>query len=252
MKLNNTSVFTLRIDGENLSPTTFPMERLAEYMAIFAKLIGADNQPVFKEVSKGSTCLDITVPALWETRTEQSLLRAANDPSYKNHKYINQLEEDLLKDGYKSAELLNARKQLIFLVTPQAAKITHSVNHAAKLEGEIVGVFGRNDKMHITVRDYGGRIFKLLADVPTGQKLARHLRGGFLRLQTKGVWNRTNNGWVTDPNKCHVINFDELEDIDALTIFQEMRNIPGNNWTTMNNPEQVCRELRDSDTPSKA
>jgi hypothetical protein len=33
MKLNNTSVFTLRIDGENLTSKNFPMERLAEYMA---------------------------------------------------------------------------------------------------------------------------------------------------------------------------------------------------------------------------
>ncbi len=102
--------------------------------------------------------------------------------------------------------------------------IKTSANHTAKLEGKIVGVFGRNEEMHITVRDYSGRIFKLLADVPTGCELARHLRGGFLRLQTKGVWHRTNNGWTIDPNKCHVIGFSKLEDIDALSIFQKMRN----------------------------
>jgi hypothetical protein len=106
MKLNNTSVFTLRIDGENLTSKNFPMERLAEYMALLAKL---------------------------------------------------------------------------------------------------VGVVGRDAKMHITVRDYSGRIFKLSADVPTGRELARHLRGGFLRLQTRGIWHRSDKGWSTDPNKCLVI-----------------------------------------------
>jgi hypothetical protein len=127
------------------------------------------------------------------------------------------------------------------------AKITHSVWQEGKVEGEIIGVFGRNDKMHITVRDYGGRIFKLLADVPTGQKLARHLRGGFLRLQTKGFWNRTIKGWTTDPNKCQVISFDELEDIDAYTIFQELRNIPNNGWLNIDDIDKECRDLRGKD-----
>jgi hypothetical protein len=205
MKLNNTLVFTLPIDGENLTPKNFPMERLAEYMALLAKLVGADNQPVFKQVSEGSACLESAVHSSRESHTEQNLKRAANDPSYKNHKYIGHIEEALSKHGYKSAELFNARKELIFLVTPQEAKITHSVNHTAKLEGEIIGVVGRDAKIHITVRDYSGRIFKLSADVPTGRELARYLRGGFLRIQTSGIWHRSDKGWSTDPNKCLVI-----------------------------------------------
>ena len=127
------------------------------------------------------------------------------------------------------------------------AKITHSVWQEGKIECEIIGVFGRNDKMHITVRDYGGRIFKLLADVPTGQKLARHLRNGYLRLQTQGVWHRTIKGWTTDPNKCQVISFDELEDIDVYTIFQELRKIQNNGWLNINDVNKECRDLRGKD-----
>jgi hypothetical protein len=250
MEQQDTSVFTLRIDGE--LPLTFPMERLAEYMALFAKLIGTDNQPVFKGVTEGSACLESAVPAARETYTEHQLRRAANDSSYKNHKYIGYIEEALSKHGYKSAELLDPNKNVIFLVKPQDVKITHSVNHTAKLEGEIVGVVGRDETMHITVRDYSGRIFKLLADVPTGRELARHLRGGFLRLQTRGVWHRSDKGWTTDSNKCSVISFSELEDIDAHTIFQEMRNIPDNGWKTMSDPERVWRDMRGLDDPTEA
>lgn len=246
MKLNNTSVFTLRIDGENLSPTTFPMERLAEYMAIFAKLIGADNQPVFKEVSKGSACLDITVPALWETRTEQSLLRAANDPSYKNHKYINQLEGHLLKDGYKSAELLNARKQLICVVKPQDVKITHSVWQEDEIDGEITGVRGIDDTMHIEIRDGTGLVSNLVCkDLDLALKIAQqHLRRGTVRLFVDGKWNRTAKGWKADAKQCEVTGYESLSNAPLTQIMDELRQIPGNGWREIGDVEQAWRELR--------
>ncbi len=247
MNLNSTSVFALRIDGDNLSPATFPMERLTEYMAIFAKLIGADNQPVFKEVSKGSACVDITVPALWETRTEQSLLRAANDPSYRNHKYINQLEEHLLKDGYKSAELLNARKQLIFLVTPQAAKITHSVWQEGEIDGEIIGIQrGIDDTMHIKIRDGTGLVSNVVCkDLALALEIAQqHLCRGTVRLLVDGKWNRTTKGWKADTKQCEVTGYESLHDAPLTQIMSELRQIPGNGWQKIGNIEQAWRELR--------
>jgi hypothetical protein len=38
-----------------------------------------------------------------------------------------------------------------------------------------------------------------------------------------------------------------LEDIDAFTIFQAMRDIPDNGWKTTNNPEQAWPEMRGLD-----
>jgi hypothetical protein len=249
METQDTSVFTLRIDGENLSPKTFPMERLAEYMTLVAKLVGIDNQPIFKEVSEGSACLEVAVPSSRETHTEQSLKRAANDPSYKNHKYIGHIEESLSKHGYKSAELFNARKELIFLVTPQDAKITHSVWQEGEIDGEITGVRGADDTMHIEIRDNTGLISNLVCkDLSLALDIAqKHLRRGTVRLLVEGKWNRTAKGWKADAKQCEVTGYQSLDETPLLELMLQIRALPNNGWNTLQDPLQAWKDLRGID-----
>ena len=246
METQNTAVFTLRIDGDNLTPVTFPMERLAEYMVLFAKLVGVDNQPVFKKVSEGSACLETTVPISRETHTEQNLRRAANDPSYKPHKYIGQIEVLLSEHAYKSAELLNSRKELIFLVTPQEAKITHSVWQEGEIDGEVTGVRGADDTMHIEIRDNAGLTSNLICkDLALALEIAqKHLRRGTVRLLVDGKWNRTAKGWKADAKQCVVTAYESLDETPLLELMLHIRALPNNGWSTIHNPEQAWKDLR--------
>lgn len=245
MQNEDTSVFTLRLLGK--SPAEFPMERLAEYMRLYAKLLGGENHPVFSHLEDKSTALVADTPASRATQTDQRLRQATNDPKFEAYKYIKFIETEMSKDDIPSAELKDSKNNVIYLFKPAEVSITHTVIQSARIDGEIVGVVGADDTMHVSVREYNGRVIKLLADIATGRELAIHLRIGTVRLQTFGTWNRTEHGWVPDSKKCKIQDFLLLEDIDVVTIFNQLRSIPNNGWNNIPDPEKIWKELRGLD-----
>jgi hypothetical protein len=231
----------------DIQPNDFPMEQLGEFVRLFAELIGTENKPRFKTVLSQSTAAVATTASEYGEST-RTRLYAANDPSHKAYKIFCKIESKMLEFGLRTAELRDiTHNQLIHRIQPANDEIFYRVVQNAKVDGEIVGIVGRDDTMHVTVREYSGRILKLIANLAIGRELGKHLRGGYLRLQTHGTWNRTASGWVTDKDKCKILSFSQLEHIDVVTLFQALREIPHNGWQNIQNPEQAWRDLRGLD-----
>lgn len=243
MEKNDTAVFTLRLLGT--TPETLPMDRFAEYVRVFSKLIGSENKPIFCDLIQGSAALSATLDVARYTHAVDRIRQASWDSSFSAHKHIIALETALTSDGFAGAEILDNHNELLHVVEPTEAKITHRVVQKAKIDGEILGVVGKDETLHVTVREYSGRIIKLLADVTTGRELARHLRGAPLRLQTHGSWARhAERGWIPDAKKCKITSFSILEDIDAYELLLSLRDIPNNGWKFLGNSDHAWKELR--------
>ena len=68
----------LRIMRRN--PERIPMDRLAEYLRLFADLLGAENHPVFKGIKRASTGLRAAIPLERQNHALLRLVEAKSQP----------------------------------------------------------------------------------------------------------------------------------------------------------------------------
>lgn len=227
------------------TPDDMPLDKLADYIREFALILGKDNQPVFSSVSESSIMLRAKIPGHKQSHVDQRLLDAQRGDTQSGvSKHLLRLETMMLGDGISKAEFLNSQQQVLISLHAANEPVLYSVSQSGEVDGEITGVMGADDTMHITLKEWGGRIVKLVADVQTGRELGHHLRTGIVRLYAHGQWNRTDAGWKPDPKKCIVDRFEVLDESGIVEIFNELRAIPGNGWATEPDPLALWRELR--------
>lgn len=226
-------------------PDDVPLDRLADYIKEFALILGKDNQPVFSSVNESSIKLCAKIPGHKQSQVEQRLLDAQRGYTQSGvSKHLLRLETMMLDDGISKAEFLNPLQQILVSLHAANEPVCHSVSQSGEVDGEITGVMGADDTMHITLKEWGGRIVKLVTDVRIGRELGHHLRTGIVRLYAHGQWNRTDAGWKPDSQKCFVDRFEVLDESGVVEIFNELRAIPGNGWATEPDPLALWRELR--------
>jgi hypothetical protein len=93
------SEYRFRI-ADRLTPQTLPMERLAEYMAAFAKLLGEQNNVHFQSIEPSSAILVavIDTPAQPKIRERVVAVRDGHGPSDARKAFAD-LDEMLWKDN---------------------------------------------------------------------------------------------------------------------------------------------------------
>lgn len=226
-------------------PDDMPLDKLADYLREFALILGKDNQPVLSSVDEGCILLRAKIPAHKQSQVDQRLLDAQRGDTQSGvSKHLVRLEAMMLDDGISKAEFLNPQQQIVVTLHAANEPVLYSVSQSGEVDGEITGVMGADDTMHITLKEWGGRIVKLVTDVRTGRELGHHLRTGSVRLYAHGQWNRTDAGWKPDSKKCLVDRFEVLDESGVVEIFDVLRAIPGNGWATEPDPLALWRELR--------
>lgn len=142
--------------GEHLSPQ-IPMPMLAEYMNVFAKLLGGQdyqNEVIFKGVIKGSALLKSGV--IESTRPYiDHYLNSANDDSYEK------LETLLFNNGHK-AELQNAQGKILRIIDPiEKFNDSIEVTTETSFSGQVIKIGGKDESIPLTLRDSDGTLYNL-------------------------------------------------------------------------------------------
>lgn len=226
-------------------PDDMPLDRLADYLREFALILGKENQPVFSSINESSVLLCAKISGHKQSHVDKRLLDAQRGDTQSGvSKHLIRLEAMMLDDHISKAEFLNPQQHVLISLQAANEPVLYSVSQSGEVDGEITGVMGADDTMHITLKEWGGRIVKLITGVQTGRELGHHLRMGIVRLYAHGQWNRTDAGWKPDPKKCFVDRFDVLDESGIVEIFNELRAIPGNGWATEPDPLALWRELR--------
>ena len=227
-------------------PDNMPLDKLAAYLKDFALILGKDNQPVLSSVGDGSILLRAKIPEAKQNNVDKRLQDAQLGNTQSGvGKHLIHLEAMMLEDGISKAEFLNP--QQLVMVTLQAANepVLYTVHQAGEIDGEITGVVGADDTLHIRVRDWAGRDVRLVTrNLSLGHDLAKHFRSGVLRLFVQGQWNRLENGWMPDSSKCVVSSFQMLNESNATEVFNALRAIPGNGWASDPNPTRTWADIR--------
>lgn len=237
--------YMLRI--RDASPERIRMDRLGEYLRIFAELLGLENAPVFKGIKNASIGLKAQIPtprreAAW-VRIQEAKYKEKSRP----RNLLRKLESMLGEDSFGSAELKDAQDNVVVLFQakqpPPMSKMT--IRQAGEVDGVVTGLVGADDTMHLHLRDIHDRDIKLIVrDEELARELLGRFRLGTVRVRVHGSWLRTELGWIPESNKCTVDSFLVLIEEPLTKIMGRLSEVPGNGWREMDDPYAFWRDIR--------
>jgi hypothetical protein len=241
--MGNDSVFSLKLSGRN--PGELTLERVAAYLRLLAQLLGLENRPTFQSVREGSVVLAASVEPGRVSAVSQRLLLAQTQPDGKAARPLRDIEDEMRKDGISDAELIDPTDVVLCRMHAANEPILYSVSQVGEIDGEITGVLGVDETLHVRVRDLHGRDVRLtVRNLDIGRDLARAFRGGPIRLHVHGQWNRTESGWTPDGNKCFIDRYETLDVVPPGELFAQLRAIPGNGWAQAKDAMATWSDLR--------
>jgi len=226
------------------------MERLAEYLHEFARLLGIENAPHFKGLRNESTGLMAAVPSAKARGVTVRLHKAKSDPSSAAAGHLRTIESMLGQDGIKKAELESASGKVVYLFRPevQAQEDVARIYQSGSIDGTVTGIRGADDTMQLYVRDRRDRDLNItIRDEELARSLLKQFRHGFVRLYVRGIWIRGDDGWMPEAKRCLLERYDVLEESPLTGIFAALAEAKGNGWALERDPYEMWRSIREGD-----
>jgi hypothetical protein len=239
--------YALRIKGT--SPRSIPLSVLAEYIKEFAGLLGEQNKPTYAGVIKGSALLRAKISDFSKTETKVRLASIRLGEGTGNQ-YAENITRLVTREN-TSAELEDKTGAVILSFYGKGQETTPSTEYVIQdtgtMDGTVVGITGIDDTVHIKLQSANGQTDKVtVRDLSMAKKLAHYFRGNPIRINVHGTWKRSAVG-IWEPLNVYGDSFEELDSKSAQEIFEELSEVPGNVWQTMNDPMGFWKELRGID-----
>jgi hypothetical protein len=225
------------------TPETLPMERLAEYMLCFAKLLGETEHVHFVEVERGSAILlarteRIAVPKVMSRLAEAA--RGQGDPAAL--KALQELDNMLANDNAVGQLFDDDGAEIIaFQGRDRPKPLEHGpFREDGVLEGVVIKIGGKGETVPIWLQD-NERIQRCGARRSLARQLARHYDGGLLRVSGSGSWIRLAAGaWIM--RSFEIKSFVLLDDAPLADVIKRLQNVAGADWG--DDPETELMKLR--------
>lgn len=230
--------------SDSYTPSTIPMERLAEYMAALAKLLGETASVHFSEVFDASTALRAAVdsPAQPKVRERISGLRSG-EPAPDVAKAYHTLDEMLRKDNAFGSLTEGDRPGAMIIAFPGKKKAQPApigpFRQEGSLDGRVYRIGGKDATKHVAIGD-GKREFNLTTDEALALDLRHHLFGETLRFYGSGAWYRHSSG-VWELKSFKVARFEVLRDDPIHEVVSKLRGVP----SELKNIDNPLRQLLD-------
>lgn len=228
-------------------PENISMDRLGEYITLFAELLGTDNQPKFGGIKRASTGLKAVVPPNRQHYAHARIVEAKNNSNSRPGRHLQSLEKLMGEDHIESAEIQDSVGNVLYLITGRIEKQEKQdrLYQSGIVDGMVTGVIGADDTMHLHLRDHFDNDIKLvIRDENLARELLKKFRDGKVRLTIHGYWIRTEFGWIPESNKCTVDNYEILEDTPLSSLFQSISEIKENGWKAIDEPIKTWEEIR--------
>ena len=235
--------------ADSYTPDTLPMERLAEYMAALARLLGEPNSVHFQTLTLGSAVLvaKIDSPALPRVRERVLRARSADAPQELLRAF--QDLDEMLRSDNATGELTGEQSAIVlpFPGKSRPAPLTFGpFKQEGSLDGQLIRVGGRDDTVPIHLRDGPVIHIGLSTSPEIARRIAQHYLGPTLRVFGNGTWFRDGNGvWTLKAFK--ITDFEILDDAKLLDVVDRIRRIKGSTWNEVPDPVRQLFEDRHGD-----
>ena len=224
--------------ADSFTPQTLPMERLAEYVAAFAKLLGEKENVHFESIEPGSAVLvaTIDVPARPKVRDRLVALRDGRAPS-DAQKAFSELDEMLRKDNATGAVSNEAGDVVIpFPGRNRPEPLVYGpFRQDGTIDGQLIRVGGKDETVPVHLRDGAIIHTGLICTPEIARRVALHLYGPTLRVHGTGTWFRTGAGeW--ELRTFRISDFEVLDEVPLLTVVSDLRKVKGSDWSELPDP----------------
>jgi hypothetical protein len=235
--------------ADSFTPETLPMERLADYIAAFAKLLGEQANVHFRSIEPGSAVLVAAIdrPAQVKVRERVVAVRDGDGPSDARKAFAD-LDEMLRKDNATGALRDGAADVVIqFPGRNRPEPLVYGpFRQGGTIDGQLIRVGGKDETVPVHLRD-GAIIHTGLVCTPeTARRIAPHLYGPTLRLHGTGTWFRTGAG-AWELRSFRINDFEVLDDAPLLEVVGALRKVKGSDWGTVPDPVRALFAERHGD-----
>ncbi len=215
-----------RLKIEAYTPDTMPMERLAEYLAELAVMLGERSAVHFVRLDPGSTSIvhKIEREAVPKVRHRTASVRRGVGPrdAVRAYHKINRM----LVDDNGTAVWTEEKTQSDLIVFPGREEVEEQfagVKQHGTIDGEVIRVGGQRRLIPVILKSDDREISGCWADRITAKALAGCLFEP-VRLFGVGRWNRNDDGrWCLDIFR--IATFKRLRDVPLSEALEELRGL---------------------------
>lgn len=231
-----------------IRPRQIPLEDVGELAKRLSDLLGCGEHLRFAKLKTGSTSLLARVMPPAVDAVQVNILRAKQADGTAPSK-VARIDDYLAARGWHG-ELRN-RQGRVLLVFPGVAdgKLDQEVRTVQQLDsitGRVIKIGGRDDTVPMQLQGLDGRYIDVTVK---GRDLAMQL-GSLLfqevRVSGLATWQRDAEGqWLC--TTMIVTEFDKLSTKPLVDLFDELSHLPGNEWNTMDSPDDEWLRIRRGD-----
>ena len=214
------------------TPETLPMERLAEYMLQFAKLLGEPERVHFVDVGSGSAVLRARVEEVALPKVQRRLTDALRGQGDAAALKAMQLLDDMLAEDNAVGQLLDdgGAEIIAFPGRNRPKPLEYGpFREDGVLEGVIIKVGGKGGSVPVWLQD-GSTVHKNCSARRTlARRLAKHYDAGLLRVSGSGSWVRLATGaWLM--RSFEIKDFEVLDDAPLVDVIKRLHEVEGADW----------------------
>lgn len=235
-------------DGVKLTPTSFPLARLAVYLADLAQLLGHPESVHLIRVEDGSAEPVFLIDAEEESRVTTRVQQAQRGigPRKANRAY-RKLDNKLREDN-ASARFINASQKAEVIQFPgrnlNVPDIYGPIREQASIIGRLKRLGGFDPTIPIHLQRADGLIFWCEADEMIAKQLASFYEQ-MIRVHGLATYTRGKDGiWKMEHFKIQSFDPAKLSDENFSATMERLREIPGNEWAEMADPLEELKRLR--------
>ena len=238
------SEYQFRIDGP-YKPSTIPMNRLAEYMAALADLLGEPAAVHLEALREGSAVLVATIDPPAAPKVQGRIRDVGRgDGPQDARRAFRQLDDLLARDNATGQLTGDANNVIEFpgVTRPQPVRFG-PFKQEGTVEGRIVRIGGTDDSIHVHLRDGAVTLSAIETNPTLAKELGRYLFDSVVRLYGTGTWLRNEAG-AWDLRKFKATRFEVLDDAPLAEVVRALKAVPGNAWGEEASPVATLLDAR--------
>jgi hypothetical protein len=231
------------------TPSTLPLERLAEYMVALARLLGEEPNVHFSRIEGGSAVVVAVVeePAQPKVHDRVCRVRDGTAPLDALKAYAD-LDDLLRKDN--ATGMLAVETGGVLIEFPGRTRpeplVFGPFRQDGSMDGQVLRVGGRDDTVPVHLREGPVVHTGLHASPELARRIAHHLLGHTVRVHGTGTWFRAGDGsWELKSFK--IVDFEVLGDAPLDSTIATLRKVRGNQWNEIPDPVRALIEERHDD-----
>jgi hypothetical protein len=214
------------------------MERLAEYMADLAKILGEPTSVHFVRLDPGSTVLVQMIDEEAEPKVRHRVrtVQSGDGPADALQAY-DRINRRLLDDNAIGALSDDRGANVIdFPGRNLAEPVTFGAfNQTGSLDGQLMRIGGVRDQVPVILLASDGAHINCQAPRELAIKIAHHLLGPELRVHGDGRWHRDKTGtWRLD--RFTIGSFEVLDGEPLTAVVARLRDVKGSEWPDVEDP----------------